>query len=146
MKKFFILLLSAFLAVCYAFSNSSTQEQTMNSKIISLTINNQVFNLQLENNQTAQSFIQLLPLELIMSDHLHNEKYASLPQSLPNHDKTAGQIHIGDVMLYQGNTLVIFYESFNSNYRYTKIGKITQTDNLKNTLGQGNVTVMIHLE
>lgn len=117
------------------------QEHAMHSSVISLSINNQVFDLQLENNPTATAFANLLPLDLTMSDHLNNEKFATLPNALPTNDKTAGQIHAGDVMLYQGDTVVIFYESFHSNYRYTKIGRISNADALKQTLGRGDVQV-----
>lgn len=142
MKKLFILVsLTAFLTICHA--QTPKQEQVMTQQTISLSINNQTFDLQLENNQTAQRFAEILPLDLKMSDHLQNEKYATLPTSLTTNDKTAGQIHAGDVMLYQGDTMVIFYESFNSRYRYTKIGKITPTDNLKNALGKNDVAVII---
>ncbi len=42
-------------------------------------------------------------------------------------------------MIYDGNCLVIFYESLDSKYEYTKIGHI---DNLPN-LGKGDITVKI---
>ena len=80
---------------------------TQSARII---INKQPFDIKLENNPTAQAFAELLPLELSMQDHLDNEKFAALPESLPSDDQRAGQIHTGDVMLYQGNTLVIFYK------------------------------------
>lgn len=47
-------------------------------------------------------------------------------------------------MLYQGDTLVIFYESFYSNYRYTRIGKVIQTDGLNQALGRDRVDVQIN--
>ncbi|MEG9488011.1 cyclophilin-like fold protein [Mannheimia indoligenes] len=121
--------------------NLKIQEKTMSQNPVSVSINNQVFEVQLENNQTAQSFANLLPLDLVMKDHLNNEKFATLPNALPTNDKTAGQIHAGDVMLYQGDTVVIFYENFDSNYRYTKIGRISNADTLKQTLGRGDVQV-----
>ncbi|AHG72664.1 hypothetical protein X781_5150 [Mannheimia sp. USDA-ARS-USMARC-1261] len=144
MKPLWILaIFASFLTACHAQTPTQApkQEHAMHSSVISLSINNQLFDLQLENNQTAQSFANLLPLDLAMNDHLNNEKFATLPNALPTNDKTAGQIHAGDVMLYQGDTIVIFYENFDSNYRYTKIGKIRQTDGLKNALGRGTAQV-----
>lgn len=144
MKPLWILAIFAlFLTACHAQTPTQPpkQEHAMHSSVISLSINNQVFDLQLENNPTAQSFANLLPLDLAMNDHLNNEKFATLPNALPTNDKTAGQIHAGDVMLYQGDTVVIFYESFHSNYRYTKIGRIGNADALKQTLGRGDVVV-----
>ncbi len=144
MKPLWILAIFAlFLTACHAQTPTQPpkQEHAMHSSVISLSINNQVFDLQLENNPTAQSFANLLPLDLAMNDHLNNEKFATLPNALPTNDKTAGQIHAGDVMLYQGDTVVIFYESFHSNYRYTKIGRISNADALKHSLGRGDVVV-----
>ena len=124
---------------------TQTQENAMNQtespQTASISVNGQTFTLTLENNPTAHAFAELLPLDLTMSDHLNNEKYAALPKPLLTNDQPAGQIHTGDVMLYQGDTLVLFYESFTSNYRYTKIGKIENADRLKQLLGKETVQV-----
>ncbi|MGK8252239.1 cyclophilin-like fold protein [Moraxella lacunata] len=131
-------------------NSPSTQEQSMNepttpkAQTVKLTINNQAFDVALEDNPTAQAFTELFPLQLSMQDHLGNEKFATLPKALPNNDKLVGQIHVGDVMLYQGDTLVIFYESFYSDYRYTRIGKVIQTDGLNQALGRDRVDVQIN--
>ena len=42
-------------------------------------------------------------------------------------------------MLWSGNTLVVFYESFNSSYSYTRLGKIRNVQNLKAAMGSGSV-------
>ncbi len=42
-------------------------------------------------------------------------------------------------MLWQSNTIVVFYESFNSNYSYTRLGKIRNVQNLKAAMGSGSV-------
>ena len=135
---------ATFITACNAEPKNHTapkQEILMNQSAIVLQINNQTFDLQLENNETATAFANLLPLDLAMDDHLNNEKFATLPKSLPTNDQKIGRIQIGDVLLWQGDTVVIFYESFDSNYRYTKIGKIRQTDDLKNALGRGTAQV-----
>lgn len=43
-------------------------------------------------------------------------------------------------MLYGGNTLVIFYAP-HGGYSYTRIGKIDNTEGLREVLGNGSVTV-----
>ncbi|HGO5854156.1 TPA: cyclophilin-like fold protein [Mannheimia haemolytica] len=151
-KPLFCLMLMTLTTACSAESAKQqtnkppqTQENTMNQtespQTASVSVNGQTFTLTLENNPTAHAFAQMLPLDLTMSDHLNNEKYAALPKPLPANDQPAGQIHRGDVMLYQGDTLVLFYKSFASNYRYTKIGKIENADRLKQLLGKETVHV-----
>ncbi len=51
----------------------------------------------------------------------------------------------GDIMLYQGNNIVIFYGS--NSWSYTPLGKIDNatTENLRQFLGNGNVTLTITL-
>lgn len=113
-----------------------TQGNTM--KIIA---NNQEFTVELDNTAAAQELRIMLPLSFNMTDHLHNEKFAVLPRSLPTQDFTPKQIMAGDVLLFQGNTLVIFYENHSSTYRYTRIGKIQNAGSLKAALGSGDIVV-----
>ena len=80
-----------------------------------------------------------------MQDHLSNEKFAELPKSLTRNDATVGRIETGDIMLWGGDTLVVFYESFNSPYRYTRLGKIQNADKLKNAVGAGKVKMTFAL-
>lgn len=128
------------------YKEENTMTQNPNRQSVRLLVNGQTFDITLEENPTAQAFVQLLPLDLSMQDHLNNEKYAALPKALPADDKRAGRIEAGDVMLFQGNTLVVFYESFDSSYRYTKIGKIKNPNALKQALGKNDVQVKWHME
>lgn len=41
-----------------------------------------------------------------------------------------GSIHAGDIMLYGASCLVLFYEDFNTSYRYTPLGYIEDPDGL----------------
>lgn len=53
-----------------------------------------------------------------------NEYFAYLDDTLPAAAEDVGRIESGDVMLYGDDCLVVFYESFDTSYRYTRIGKI----------------------
>ncbi|WP_265411095.1 cyclophilin-like fold protein [Actinobacillus pleuropneumoniae] len=68
-------------------------------------------------------------------------KFAELPQNLTAYDQAVGSIQTGDILLWQGNTLVIFYERFDTPYRYTNIGKIHNVSGLKEALGKGSIKV-----
>jgi hypothetical protein len=74
-----------------------------------------------------------------MSELNGNEKYC-YGVSLPRNDKYCEKIVPGDLMLYSGNCLVLFYGPAGG-YSYTRVGKVTQVDGLAGALGKGKVTV-----
>ena len=84
----------------------------------------------------------MFPLTIKMSELNGNEKYYYLDKSLPSNPKKVGSITAGDVMLYGDDCVVIFYKSFSTSYKYTKIGHITNPDKLPKALGSGSVKVM----
>ena len=106
-------------------------------KSVKAIINEKEYTINLEDNETANSFANLLPQELNMSELNGNEKYIYLDTTLPTNSSNPKRINAGDVMLYGDNCLVIFYKSFDTSYSYTRIGHI---DDLPN-LGNGNITV-----
>lgn len=123
------------------FNNTSGDEiNTTNDIRINIVINGTNFEATLLDNETTKDFLKLLPMTITMQDHLNNEKYYDLPTSLTTNTYNPSKINIGDIMLFGNNTLVIFYESFNTNYSYTKIGNINNYSDLKSLLGNGNVT------
>lgn len=73
-----------------------------------------------------------------MSDFNRNEKVATLPQTLTAADTVVKRIEAGDILLWQGNSIVVSYESFDTPYHYTRIGKITDAAGLKAAVGVGN--------
>lgn len=126
--------------------NNSTNQQESNNKSnnsneviksVKAIINGKEYVINLEDNETANSFANLLPQELNMSELNGNEKYIYLDTTLPTNSSNPKRINAGDVMLYGNNCLVIFYKSFDTSYSYTRIGHI---DDLQN-LGNGNITV-----
>ena len=120
------LLPTAALSINIAFGN------TMN-----ITLNGQTFTAILVNTPTADALQQQLPLTLNLRDYNRNEKVGPLPQTLPANDEAVGYIEAGDILLWQGDSLVIFYESFATPYRYTRLGKIDKVANLKSAVGAG---------
>ena len=106
-------------------------------KSVKAIINGKEYKIDLEDNETANSFANLLPQELNMRELNGNEKYIYLDTTMPTNPSNPKRINAGDVMLYGDNCLVIFYKSFDTSYSYTKIGHI---DNLPN-LGNDSISV-----
>ncbi len=102
-------------------------------------IDGKEYQVSLEDNKTAKSFVSLLPQELNMNELNGNEKFIYLDKDLPTNLTNPKNINAGDIMLYGPNCLVIFYKSFETNYSYTKIGHI---DNLPD-LGNGSIVIRI---
>ena len=108
---------------------------------IRLKMNGNDYQIELERNSTADELHEILPEEFAMKDLHQNEKYFDLPQTLPVQAEKVGKIEIGDVLLYRDQTLVIFYQSFETSYSYTRIGRIRQPELLAEQLGNGDVIV-----
>ena len=77
-----------------------------------IKIGSQVFMAALYENPTAEKFKALLPLSLKMKELNNNEKYADIPGNLNTNPINPGKIESGDIMIYDTNTLVLFYKSF----------------------------------
>ena len=112
---------------------------------LNITINGTSFSAVLADNPTARALLAELPLELTMQELHGNEKYYNLPHSLPADAEAVGNIQAGDIMLWQDNCLVVFYQSFATSYSYTKIGQIEDVDGLAAAVGSGNVTIKFEL-
>lgn len=108
---------------------------------LNVTAKGKTFHAYLSDIVAAEAFAKLLPLTLDMSELNGNEKYAYLGGTLPSNAERPGRIEAGDVMLYGTDCVVIFYESFDTPYSYTRIGRISDPEGLKEALGKGSVSV-----
>ena len=102
----------------------------------------------LTDNEATRELTKLLEhgdLTIRMSDYGGFEKVGALPQSLPT-SNTQITTDPGDIMLYQGNQMVIFYGS--NSWSYTRLGKIdgATTSNLRQFLGNGDITLTLSLD
>ncbi len=149
MRTTIILVMSVFSLNLFACSNNhitAIAPKKIDTMKLKITVNNITFTATLQDNETAKSFKELLPLILDMTELNNNEKYGTLPNNLPIHPNNPGTIRNGDLMLYGSNTLVLFYKTFSTSYLYTKIGKIDNPNGLKNALGSSNASVKFELE
>ena len=124
----------------------SVQQTLAKGKTMQITIGQHRFAADLADTAAAAELRELLPLTLNMADHLSNEKHGELPRTLNRNDSRPGRIQAGDIMLWQGNTLVVFYESFDSAYSYTRLGKIREVENLKAAVGRGHIEMRFGME
>ncbi|MCU6747212.1 cyclophilin-like fold protein [Faecalicatena acetigenes] len=113
-----------------------------------LEIGDHIFSVVLEENSSVDALKELLAdgsLTLHMTDYAGMEKGADLGTVLPQNNE---QMHTqaGDIILYQGKTLVIYYDT--NSWNLTQIGKIENVDaeELRQLLGKGDVTVTVSIE
>ena len=137
-----LIIVSFFVVIgCNSKTSDINNKEENNSnevnKEVKVIINESEYIIDLEDNDTVKEFINLLPQEYTMNELNGNEKYVYMDNSLKTNSYNPNHIEKGDVMLYGDNCLVIFYESFDTSYSYTKIGHI---DNLPD-LGEENITI-----
>jgi hypothetical protein len=124
-------------------TNNSNDTMTVQMKI---KVGSAVFTASFNNNATATAFTTMLPLTITMNELNGNEKYYYFSSALPTNASGVGTIQTGDLMLYGNNCLVLFYESFNTAYSYTRIGRINNPAGLAEALGKDNITVRFELQ
>jgi hypothetical protein len=126
--------------------DESNQTDAIMKDTIRITIGGRVYKATLEANATGKAFKALLPLTIDMRDLNSNEKFFDLSMNLPTNPSNPRTINSGDLMLWGSNTLVLFYETFVTNYSYTRIGKLENPGGLEAALGSGTVTVLIEFQ
>ena len=131
----------------------TTKENTDNTNAtnstgskMKITIGTAVYTATLSNSATGNAFKARLPLTVDMTELNSNEKYFDFQTALPSSAANPGTIQTGDLLLYGSNTLVLFYKTFSTSYRYTSIAWIDNPSGLATVLGPGNVTVKFELE
>lgn len=115
---------------------------------ISLTVGGKTMTASLVDNAATrelQALLQQGPITINMSDYGGFEKVGMLPQSFTTSNSQT-TTEPGDIMLYQGNNIVIFYGS--NSWSYTRLGKIegATVQNLKQFLGTGSISLTISLD
>ncbi|UST92468.1 cyclophilin-like fold protein [Pseudomonas siliginis] len=125
----------------FALSAANPEEITM-----WMTVGEHRFAIALEDNPSTRQLLTRLPLSLNMSDLHSNEKYATVQPPLPTQPYRPGTIHTGDFLLYGDDTLVVFYKTFDSSYRYSRLGRIERPQDLAEVLGRGDVRLTFTLD
>ena len=121
--------------------SETNMEDSMDKQGVTMTVAGKNFAVTLADNETAREFAKRLPLRLAMTELNGNEKYANLDKPLPAQAEKAHRIEAGDVMLWGDDCLVVFYDSFDTPYSYTRIGRITTADGLAKAVGRGDAEI-----
>lgn len=124
---------------------STGQEET--EIMLQIQVGDTLLTAALEDNSSADALKEMLsegPLTIEVENYGGFEKLGTLPESLPRND-TQMTAQPGDIMLYQGNSIVFFHGS--NSWSYTKLGTIEQTGDLdlKEVLGGQESTVTLSL-
>lgn len=133
---------------------TTTAEQTTNAATtkaieattdLQMTIGNTSVSVDWEDNESVQSLKELCrnqPLAISMSMYGGFEQVGSIGTDLPRNDVQTTD-SVGDIVLYSGNQMVVFYGS--NSWAYTRLGHITDKTQAELTelLSNGNVTITL---
>lgn len=118
-----------------------------NIDMIKIRVNSNVLEVKLEDNEATKSLIEKLKsgsISVDANEYGGFEKVGDLGFSLPHNDKRI-TTSAGDIVLYQGDQVSIFYNS--NSWSYTKLGKVQNVSEseLKDILGSGDVTLIFSM-
>ena len=121
---------------------SPTEELTMMLKIDDTEIA-----VRWEDNESVEALkdlIQDTPLTINMSMYGGFEQVGSLGTSLPRNDVQT-TTEAGDIVLYSGNQIVVFYGS--NSWAYTRLGHVElSASEMSDLLSHGDVTITLYFE
>ena len=158
MKSAVLTLLSCFvlsLFSCEKLPVTSEQEEKQEeqkqpestSMTMNITAGGKTISATLADNATAKALAEKLKSGSITVDMKANgfEHYGPLGFSLERHDEQISAVS-GDIMLYDGNNICVFYGS--NSWSYTPLGKIDgkTADELKDFFGTDTISVTYSLK
>ena len=123
-------------------------EPEQESDTMVMAINGKKVSVEWEDNESVEALMDLVskePLSIKMSMYGGFEQVGSIGTSLPRNDVQT-TTEAGDIVLYSGDQIVIFYGS--NSWAYTRLGRITDKneDELAKMLGKEDVTISIDSE
>ena len=147
MKQILWLLAAILITGCT--KNNETIAQTMEQKMY-ITIGEETHTVTMEDNVGTRALVAALQTENIVyiaHDYGNFEKVGYIGQSFPtdNHQITTSA---GDLVLYGGDNICIFYGS--NSWSYTRIGKLDglSADEVRRFVkaGEGEVSITLSLQ
>ena len=123
-------------------SNDSAVEEVIVMDELLLSVGDKNLSVEWEDNESVDALKYLAGSEMKINMAMYGgfEQVGSIGTSLPRNDSQM-TTSPGDIVLYSGNQIVIFYGS--NSWAYTRLGKITGLDEkeLEDTFGNGDVTI-----
>ena len=123
------------------------EQKKPESMTMNITAGGKTITATLADNATAKALAEKLKSGSVTVDMKANgfEHYGPLGFSLERHDKQISAVS-GDIMLYDGNNICVFYGS--NSWSYTPLGKIDgkTADELKNFFGTDTISVTYSLK
>ena len=114
------------------------------TSVFYIHVNKTVLTVKAESNSSADALLELLEagdITISMHDYGSFEKVGSLGTTIPRNDEDITTTP-GDVILYQGNQVTIYYDE--NRWDFTKLGHIDiEQDELKAILGSGDVVAIL---
>lgn len=136
---------SAALAQSDSMEKDASQPEAK-KEMLYITVGEHEFRAVLEENASAQELKELLekgPITVSMDDYGGFEKVGPLGATLTRSDESI-TTQPGDVILYQGNQIVIYYAP--NSWNFTKLAQIEDASDLKQKLGEGSIEAAFSLE
>lgn len=125
----------------------SQQIEEGNSEMqMDVRVGGSTFTATLEENEAVDALVEMMeqaPVTIQMRDYSGFEKVGPLGTSLPTSNRQI-TTQTGDIVLYQGDQIVMFYGS--NSWSYTRLGRIEDLTGWEEALGSGDVTVTFSLE
>ena len=114
---------------------------------MNIEINGEVLKVKLCENSSAKALKQRLrqgALTIDMKDYAHMEKFGSFGMQFPTNDEHI-TTEAGDVILSEGNLLVIYYAP--NTWNFTRLGRARNLSEaeLRAVLGKGDITATLTL-
>ena len=124
-----------------------TQETDAENMELIMKIDGTEVSVAWENNESVDAIRELAAsggLEINMSMYGGFEQVGSIGQSIPSSDEQT-TTKAGDIVLYSGNQVVVFYGS--NSWAYTRLGRITgkTEQELAEMLGEKNVVLSFEI-
>ena len=124
-----------------------TQETDAENMELIMKIDGTEVSVAWENNESVDAIRELAAsggLEINMSMYGGFEQVGSIGQSIPRSDEQT-TTKAGDIVLYSGNQVVVFYGS--NSWAYTRLGRITgkTEQELAEMLGEKNVVLSFEI-